>query len=143
MSAELSAEPATVDDDVWEAELTRECAALGEEHAELAATAPEDADGARRHAAAVATFTAGYAEAFRSVDDPAGDTAAGRVVRQLAGRLADAGRELDEAARGGDAAAADRAVRRLDRVGSALDAALAAWDVESCRGFGGLAVTSP
>lgn len=143
VSATMPGEPATVDDESWEATLTESCVVLGEQHAELATAVPDDAEGAQRHAAAVATFTEAYAEAFEAVDDPEGDIAAGRTVRQLAARLADAGRALDEAARAGDAEAAERSVQRLGRLGAALDSALDAWDVEACRGFGELDVTTP
>lgn len=137
------AEPAPADHPTWEAQISEACTALNDEHTELASMEPDDGPGARRHAAAVAAFTAGYAQVFEGVGDPAHDAAAGRGVRQLAGRFADAGSELDESARAGDADAAERAVRRLDRIGAALDAMLDTWDVEACSGFGGTIVTTP
>jgi hypothetical protein len=143
VSATLAGEPATVDDAEWTATVEDACDRIGDQHAELAAAVPEDADGARRHAAAVAAFTADYAAVFGSVDDPSGDPAAGRTVRQLATRLADAGRQLDDAAQAGDVEGARRAVARIDRLGAALDAALEPWELEACRGFGDLGVTTP
>jgi hypothetical protein len=137
------AEPAPPDGRSWESEVGDGCAELNERHAELASMAPGDDADARRHAAAVAAFTEDYAEVLEAVDDPADDGAAGRAVRQLAKRFAAAGRELDEAARSGDATAAERAVGRLDRRGAALDVLLEPWDLEACRMFGGGVVTTP
>ncbi len=140
---EPGATPVAADGPPWDTEISEACTALNEQHSELTSMEPDDLPGARRHAAAVAAFTAGYAELFETAEDPSHDPAVGRAVRRLAARFADAGRELDEAARADDAAAAERAVRRLDQKAAALDVLLATWDVEPCRTFGDVAVTTP
>lgn len=119
----------------WSSQLERGCAELEDRHGDLTSVELESAGDARDHADDVAAFSGEYAELVESAGVPARRPEAAERLLATAERLADAGRDLADAADDGDAPAAGRAAERLRSLGERLDELTGDLDIDGCGGF--------